>query len=54
MQIFSVILRKAELCVLFRLEQQIPRELYRHDNELQRASVISYEELSGDRRPLFQ
>ena len=30
------------------------RALQTYDNELQRAPVISYEELSGDRRPLFQ
>ena len=30
------------------------RALQTHDNGLQRALVISYEELSGDRRPLFQ
>ena len=30
------------------------RALQTHDNGLQRAHVISYEELSGDRRPLFQ
>ena len=30
------------------------RALQTDDNGLQRAPVISYEELSGDRRPLFQ
>ena len=36
-------------------EQQIAGEVLQpHDIELQRAPVVSYEELSGDRRPLFQ
>ena len=30
------------------------RALHTHDNELQRAPVISYEELSGDQKHLFQ
>ena len=57
MQIFSDILRKAEFFVLsWKISRAANpmRALQTHDNGLQRAPVISYEELSGDRRPLFQ
>ena len=54
---FSDILRKAEFFVsswkMARAANPM-RALQTHDNGLQRAPVISYEELSGDRRPLFQ
>ena len=60
MQIFSDILKKAEFFVASwkiaraRGAANPTRALQTHDNGLQRAPVISYEELSGDRRPLFQ
>ena len=56
-QIFFIILRKAEFLVSsWKIAQAAnpTRALHTHDNELQRASVIIYEELSGDWRPLFQ